>query len=133
MLAICSAQPNWMPRKPTVMFQICPKLSRGFSTPIAAPLCGLPDKQDEPLVRTECERQLAPGAPGAKRLVGEEIAARAGRRSRLDCDGLPHGRATEIDRRDLGPLAGGQPMDHEEQSAGLHRRGVDPLALVSAD
>src|SRR5258705_2570853 len=114
MLAICSAQPNWMPRKPKVMFQICQKLSGGFSTPIVAPLCGLPDKQDKPFVRTEGERQLPAGAQGAKRLVGEEIPDRAGRRSRLECHRLPDGRAAEIDRRDLGPLAADQPMDHEE-------------------
>src|SRR6266700_1671353 len=29
MLAICSAQPNWMPRKPKLMFQICEKLRGG--------------------------------------------------------------------------------------------------------
>ena len=76
MLAICSAQPNWMPRKPKVMFQICQKLSGGFSTGGIAvpPLCGLPDEQDKPLVRTEGERQLPAGAQGAKRLVGEEIS-----------------------------------------------------------
>ena len=32
MFAICSPQPNWMPRNPNDMFQICQKLSRGFST-----------------------------------------------------------------------------------------------------
>src|SRR5271166_1149341 len=31
MLAICSPQPNWMPRKPKLMFHICQKLLRGFS------------------------------------------------------------------------------------------------------
>src|ERR1043166_9000823 len=30
MLAIWSPQPNWMPRKPKLMFQICQKLRRGF-------------------------------------------------------------------------------------------------------
>ena len=30
MLAIWSAQPNWMPRKPKLMFQICQKLRGGF-------------------------------------------------------------------------------------------------------
>src|SRR6266545_3509496 len=31
MFAICSPQPNWMPRKPKLMFQICQKLRRGLS------------------------------------------------------------------------------------------------------
>src|SRR5262245_42969352 len=30
MFAIWSAHPNWMPRKPKLMFQICQKLRRGF-------------------------------------------------------------------------------------------------------
>ena len=30
MLAICKPQPNWMPKNPKLMFQICQKLSRGF-------------------------------------------------------------------------------------------------------
>src|ERR1039458_8102893 len=30
MLAICNPQPNWMPKNPKLMFQICQKLSRGF-------------------------------------------------------------------------------------------------------
>ena len=30
MLAICSAQPNWMPRKPKLMFQISQNVRRGF-------------------------------------------------------------------------------------------------------
>ena len=29
-LAFCSAKPNWMPRKPKHMFQICQKLRAGF-------------------------------------------------------------------------------------------------------
>src|ERR1035438_1349772 len=29
-LAICNPQPNWMPKNPKLMFQICQKLSRGF-------------------------------------------------------------------------------------------------------
>src|SRR5512133_2669349 len=32
MFAICSPQPNWMPRNPNDMFQICQKLRRGLST-----------------------------------------------------------------------------------------------------
>ena len=28
--AICRPQPNWMPRKPKLMFQICQKLNCGF-------------------------------------------------------------------------------------------------------
>src|SRR5713101_3795164 len=31
MFAIWSPQPNWMPRKPKLMFQICQKPSRGLS------------------------------------------------------------------------------------------------------
>src|SRR5438552_16096933 len=34
MFAICSPQPNWMPRKPKLMFQICQKLRRGLSMAI---------------------------------------------------------------------------------------------------
>src|SRR5450759_4426499 len=30
MFAICKPQPNWMPRKPKLMFQICQKERRGF-------------------------------------------------------------------------------------------------------
>ena len=30
MLAICRPQPNWMPRKPKLMFQICQKLRSGL-------------------------------------------------------------------------------------------------------
>ena len=30
MLFICSVQPNWMPRKPKLIFQICQKLKRGL-------------------------------------------------------------------------------------------------------
>ena len=30
MLPICRPQPNWMPKKPKLMFQICQKLKRGF-------------------------------------------------------------------------------------------------------
>src|SRR6185312_1837752 len=30
MLAICRAQPNWMPRKPKLIFHICQKLSLGL-------------------------------------------------------------------------------------------------------
>src|SRR5215469_15525445 len=30
MFAICRPQPNWMPRKPKLMFQICQKLRCGF-------------------------------------------------------------------------------------------------------
>ena len=31
MLAICNPQPNWMPRKPKLMFQICQKVRGGLS------------------------------------------------------------------------------------------------------
>ena len=31
MFAICRPQPNWMPRKPKLMFQICQKPSLGLS------------------------------------------------------------------------------------------------------
>ena len=30
MLAIWRPQPNWIPKKPKLMFQICQKVSRGF-------------------------------------------------------------------------------------------------------
>jgi hypothetical protein len=30
MFAICNPQPNWMPRKPKLMFQICQKLRSGL-------------------------------------------------------------------------------------------------------
>src|ERR1051326_6166714 len=35
MLAICKPQPNWMPRKPKLMFQICQKLRCGFCMVVA--------------------------------------------------------------------------------------------------
>ncbi len=31
MFAICNPQPNWMPRKPKLMFQICQKVRGGLS------------------------------------------------------------------------------------------------------
>src|SRR5690348_2272223 len=31
MLPICSAQPNWMPKNPKLMFQICQKVSCGLN------------------------------------------------------------------------------------------------------
>src|ERR1051325_2011287 len=37
MFAICRPQPNWMPRNPKLMFQICQKPSLGFS--IGGPPC----------------------------------------------------------------------------------------------
>ena len=78
MLAICSAQPNWMPRKPKLMFQICQKLRRGrvaFSTAHLGILsAGLLDEQDLPLVGTEGERQPPACAQLAERLVREEVA-----------------------------------------------------------
>ena len=63
MFAICSPQPNWMPRNPNDMFQICQNESRGFSTgglllsgSVAGsrPAAGALGDRGEPL----------PGAPG---------------------------------------------------------------------
>ena len=45
MLAICSPQPNWMPRKPKLMFQICQKLFGGFCMIAPIPLLFLPRRQ----------------------------------------------------------------------------------------
>ena len=84
MLAICSAQPNWMPRKPKLMFQICQKLRCGlWSAPSAAPLMtGLLDEQDLPLVGTEGERQPPRRAQRAERLLLEEVGDRRRRAAR---------------------------------------------------
>jgi hypothetical protein len=38
MLAICRPQPNWMPRKPKLIFQICQKLRSGLRKYVPAPV-----------------------------------------------------------------------------------------------
>src|SRR6478672_2795290 len=96
MLAICSAQPNWMPRKPKHMFQICQKLSgvRGPSPAISPPLL---DEQDLPLVRAEGNGQPSRRAGLAEALLREEVRDRPIRRRDPDGHGLPDGRAAEVD------------------------------------
>src|SRR6266571_3241394 len=98
-LAICSAQPNWMPRKPKLMFQICQKLrcGRRLSPVIFGSSSGLLDEQDLPLVRTERERQPPARAQLAERFLREQIGDRPVPRRGLDGHGLPDGLAAEVD------------------------------------
>nr|GFB83762.1 hypothetical protein [Tanacetum cinerariifolium] len=51
MLPFCSAKPNWIPRKPKLMFQICQKLSRGL-----ARMLGLSMVMPEPAIEERRER-----------------------------------------------------------------------------
>src|SRR6266852_1964416 len=138
MLAIWSAQPNWMPRKPKLMFQICQKLKggRGPSPAISRSprslLGGLLDQQDLPLVRAERQRQPPTGAQLAVRFLREEVGDRPAPRRGLDRHGLPDSRPAEVDRGDLGARAGGQAVDHDDKATGLHRRQRELLALVDA-
>src|SRR3990172_4100797 len=94
MLAIWSAQPNWMPRKPKLMFQICQKLRCGFC---CAP--GLDAEGPKPPMKTSLEkenlsllwseREREPLTDElAGRLVLEEVRDRSVRGSGLDRDRL---------------------------------------------
>src|ERR671918_1666255 len=101
MLAICSAQPNWMPRKPKLMFQICQKPRCGLATPPAlAFTSGSPpamtrslDEQDSPFVRTQGQRQSPAGVQRAEPPVLDEVGDHAVGRGGLDDDGLANGGA----------------------------------------
>src|SRR6185295_7505462 len=95
MLAIWSAQPNWMPRKPKHMFQICQKLSggRGSAPAIPPPLL---DQQDLPLVRAQGKGQASRRAQLAQGLLGEEVGDHPVRRRGLDGHGLADGGAGEV-------------------------------------
>src|SRR6266545_1635473 len=132
MLAICSAQPNWMPRKPKLMFQICQKLrcGRGPSPAISPP--GLLDEQDLSLVGAEREWQLLARAQLAVRFLRQEVPDRPARRRGLERHRLPDGRPAEVDRGDLGARAARKSVDHDDQAPGLDRRQRDLLALVDA-
>src|SRR5262245_44210850 len=130
MLAICSAQPNWIPRKPKLMFQICQKLRCGFAPPptlIFETSWRLLDEQGLALVGIEGQLQLCARPQRAERLVVDEVSDRAAGRRGLDDYRLADGLATEVEGRDLGALAGGKPVNHDDQAPGLHRRDVHPL------
>src|ERR1700741_5375762 len=99
MLAFCSAQPNWMPRKPKHMFQICQKVcgGRGPTTAISLPLL---DEQDLPLVRAEGNGQVPRRAELAEALLREEVGDRPVGRRGPDGHALADRREAEVDGGD---------------------------------
>src|SRR5213080_4528198 len=142
-LAICSAQPNWMPRKPKLMFQICQKLRCDLSTPLALPFMSGPplgllgprqllDEQNLSFMGTDCEMQPPICTQRAERLLFEKVRDHAAGRRGLDGHRLVNDRAAEIRGRDLSAPAVGEPVDHDDEALGLHRRDVDLLALIDA-
>ncbi len=100
--------------------------------------CSGPPSQDYLMSRTcpswgpRASVQPPIRAQRAERLLLEEVRDHAAGRRGLDGHRLADGRAAEVDGRDLGPLAVGKPVDHDDQAPGLHRRDVDLLALVDA-
>src|SRR5690349_14946844 len=142
-LAICSAQPNWMPRKPKHMFQICQKLRCDLWTPLALPFMSRPprglvgprqllDEQNLSFMGTDCEMQPPICTQRTERLLFEKVRDHAAGRRVLDGHRLVSDRAAEVRGRDLGAPAVGKPMDHDDQTPGRHRRDVDLLALIDA-
>src|SRR5437870_5724529 len=104
MFAICSAQPNWMPKKPKLMFQICQKLRCGFCAEPALDVDGpkpptrhlpggaasLLDEEDLAAKRFEVEgHALAVDLSCGLRSV-QEIGDRSAPGRRGDRDGLLH-------------------------------------------
>src|SRR4029453_1586996 len=147
MFAICSAQPNWMPRKPKLMFQICQKLRCGLWTPLAfafkggrppaisvlrRAISGLLDEQDLPFVRPEGQRQVPGGVELPEGLLLDEVCDFAAGGGCFDGHGLANGGAPEVDGGDLSALGRRKPLDHDDQAPRLHCRDVDLLALVDA-
>src|SRR5438093_516789 len=140
-LAICSAQPNWMPRKPKLMFQICQKLSCDLWMPLALPFMSGPplgvlgprhnsssrllDEQNLSFMGTDCEMQPPICPQRAERLLLEEVRDHAAGRRGLDGHRLVHDRSAEVRGRDLSAPAVGEPVDHDDQTPGLHRRDGD--------
>src|SRR6185369_17917936 len=142
-LAICSAQPNWIPRKPKLMFQICQKLRCGLWMPLALPFMSDPplgvlgsrpllDEQNLSFVGTDCEMHPPICTQRAERLLFEKIRDHAAGRRVLDGHRLVNDRAAEVRGRDLSTPAVGEPMDHHDEALGPHRRDVDLLALIDA-
>src|ERR1043166_4080917 len=94
MFAICRPQPNWMPRKPKLMFQICQKASLGFS------MAGPPFARILPHGFARRPEHLPRGAER------EAEGAREGPVRRLAAD--------EEAPRGIEPM----PLDHEDAEAG---------------
>src|SRR5262245_55691479 len=121
MLAICRAQPNWMPRKPKHAFQICQKLiSDSF------------DDEGSPFVWGQGKRQLPGSVHLACDLLLDDVRDLNASSRVLDGDGLANGRPCEVDGGDLNSFGLREPMDHDHQTPCLHDRDVDLLALVDA-
>src|SRR6266699_3183305 len=59
MFAICSPQPNWIPRKPKLMFQICQNERRGLSV-IDPPSYPPPHRGEEMLIRGRLRSSSTP-------------------------------------------------------------------------
>src|SRR5437870_12911555 len=94
-LAICSAQPNWMPRKPKLMFQIFQKLKCDLWTPLALPFTSgrpldvlgprhdypsrLLNEQNPSFVGTDCEMQPPICTQRGERPVLEAVRGHAAR------------------------------------------------------
>src|SRR5215510_1210947 len=122
MLAICRAQPNWMPRKPKHAFQICQKLISRSSF----------DDERAPFVGTEGQWQSPGSVDLACDLLLDDVPDFCARSRVLDGDGLANGRPCEVDGGDLDPFGLREPVHHDHQTARFHNRDVDLLALVDA-
>src|SRR5262249_37158412 len=123
---ICRAQPNWMPRKPKLMFQICQKLS-GFSV-----FSRLLDDDGSSFVWTQRQRQPPGSVDLAGRLLLDQVPDLIASSRALDGHGLTNGRTREVEGGDLDSPGLGQSVDHDDQTSGLHCRDIDLLALVDA-
>src|SRR5262249_60485301 len=117
MLAICSAQPNWIPRKPKLMFQICQKLRRvGWVSLVAAVemgcsavlrvlfsamtfsvSSGLLDDQGTPFVRTQGQRQPSGRVQRRDHLLRDQVRHICARARALDRHALANSGPREVE------------------------------------